>query len=42
MQATKALRNTANNANSIYKILITGLLIYELVVFRWFKKYPQQ
>lgn len=38
MGVSTKLRAAAGNANSIYKILVTGLLIYELVKFRWFGK----
>lgn len=41
MAVAEKLRKTAQGASSVYKILITGLLIYELVVFRWFRKYPK-
>lgn len=41
MQVTRALRNAALNTGSLYKILVTGFLIYELVKFRFFGKYPK-
>lgn len=40
MGLTNKLRTTAFNLGSFYKILVTGLLIYELVKFRM-KKDPQ-
>lgn len=41
MQITRALRSAALNTSSIYKVLVTGLLIYELVKFRFFGKFPK-
>lgn len=41
MQVGRVLRSAALNATSIYKVLVTGLLIYELVKFRFFGKYPK-